>query len=184
TSSIAGGRALTYTATSVEGATGRGSVPQAFSFLESDSLNQSANLRYRLDDGTWRITSSLNTSSSTATRRDVDEGFFNSLGVGLRVPVRVTLNNIHDGQVGDFQVFDNNNTPVDPFDINNYNLTTATNQPKTDIRSTISAADLDVRRQLTWLPFPAAVQVGGLHRIQTNDDRRINGRAYNYNGIN
>ncbi|WP_414661149.1 TonB-dependent receptor domain-containing protein [Horticoccus sp. 23ND18S-11] len=184
TSTVAGGTALSYTPDRVVGATGRGSVPMAFSFLTSGGLSKSANVRYRLDDGTWRIQSAFSTSNSFVTRRDIDEGFFNALGVGLRVPVRVTLSDIRGGKVGDFQVFDNANQPVDAFDINNYNLTTATNQPKTDIRSTIAAGDLDVRRQLRWFSFPLAVQVGGLHRIQTNDDRRLNGRAYNYNGLN
>ena len=184
TSSIAGGTVLSYTPERVVGATGRGSVPMAYSFLNSGGLSQSANLRYRLDDGTWRVLSSYSVSNSKVTRRDVEDGFFNALGVGLRVPVRVTYLNIHDGRIGDFQVFDNANQPVDVFDINNYTLTTATNQPKTKIRSTIHNGDLDVRRQLHWLPFPTAVQVGGLQRIQTNDDRRIDGRAYNYNGIN
>jgi TonB-dependent receptor len=73
---------------------------------------------------------------------------------------------------------------VDAFDINNYTLTAASSTPNTDVRSTITAGDLDVRRQLPWFPFPAALQLGGLHRVQTNDDRRLNGRAYTYNGIN
>jgi iron complex outermembrane receptor protein len=183
TSSIAGGTVLSYTPERVVGATGRGSVPMAYSFLNSGGLSQSANLRYRLDDGTWRILSSYSVSNSKVTRRDVEDGFFNALGVGLRVPVRVTYTNINDGRIGDFQVFDNANQPVDVFDINNYTLTTATNQPKTNIRSTIRNGDLDVRRQLHWFSFPTSVQVGGLQRIQTNDDRRRDGRAYNYNGI-
>lgn len=184
TSSIAGGTPLSYTAERTQGATGRGSVPMSYSFLISDGLTRSANLRYRFDDGTWRLESAFSTSSSLVNRRDIDEGFFNALAVGLRLPVRVTFTDIRGGRVGDFQVFDNNNQPVDIFDINNYTLTSATNQPKTDIRSTVAAGNLDLRRQLRWLPFPAAVQVGGLHRRQTNDDRRVNGRTYTYNGIN
>jgi TonB-dependent receptor len=117
-------------------------------------------------------------------RRDIDLGFFNSLNLNLRMPVRLTYTDISGGRIGDFQVFDNNNQPVDLFDLNNYTLNSATNQPKTDIRSTVTTMDLDVRRQLRWFSFPAAVQVGGLHRIQTNDDRRVNGRVYTYNGLN
>ena len=184
TSSIAGGTVLSYTPERVTGATGRGSVPMAFSFLRSGGLSQSANVRYRLDDGTWRIQTALSVSNSKATRRDTDDGYFNALTIGLRVPVRVSYSGINHGRVGDFQVFDNTNQPVDVFDINNYNLTAATNQPKTDIRSTIRNSDLDVRRELRWFPFPVAVQVGGMNRVQTNDDRRINGRTYNYNGLN
>ncbi len=184
TPSIAGGTALSYTPDRVTGATGRGSVPMAFSFLRSGGLSQSANVRYRLDDGTWRIQTAFSASNSKATRRDTDEGYFNALSVGLRMPVRVSYTGISRGRVGDFQVFDNANQPVDVFDLNNYTLTAATNQPKTDIRSTIRNVDLDVRRELRWFPFPVAVQAGGMSRVQTNDDRRVNGRTYNYNGIN
>ena len=184
TSSIAGGTALSYTPERVIGATGRGSVPQAFSFSQSGGLTQNANVRYRLDDGTWKIQSVLSRSNSKAWRRDTGEGFFNSLGVGLRMPVRVTYTDIRDGRIGDFQVFDNNHQPVDVFDINNYNLTTASNAPSTDVRSTITSGDLDLRRQLNWFSFPLAAQMGGMHRIQTNDDRRLNGRTFTYNGMN
>ena len=184
TSSIAGGTALSFTPDRVVGATGRGTVPMAYSFSKSGGLTQSANLRYRLDDGVWRIQSAFSRSNSTATRRDVDAGFFNGVTVGLRNPVRVTYTGISDGRIGDFQVFDNANQPVDAFDLNNYTITSASNAPKTDIRATITTGDLDVRQQLRWLAFPAAVQIGGLHRIQTNDDRRVNGRTYNYNGVN
>ncbi len=81
-------------------------------------------------------------------------------------------------------MFNNANQPVDVFDINNYVVSTASGVPRTTVRSTITSADLDLRRQMNWLPFPAAVQVGGMHRIRTNDEVRWDGRAYNYNGVN
>ena len=87
--------------------------------------------------------------------------------------MRVTYTGISDGRIGDFQVFDNANQPVDAFDLNNYTITSASNAPKTDIRATITTGDLDVRRQLRWLAFPAAVQVGGLHRIHGEGADRI-----------
>jgi iron complex outermembrane receptor protein len=184
TPSITGGIPLSFSPSEVIGATGRGSVPMAYSFSTSSGLTQSANVRYRLDDGIWRVHSGFSRSQSTSTRRDVDAGFFNALTVGLRMPVRVSYLGIADGRIGDFQVFDNNQVPVDAFDINNYVLSGASNSPKTDIRAGVTALDLDVRRQLPWFGFPAALQAGGLHRIQTNDDRRVDGRSYTYNGIN
>lgn len=184
TSSIAGGRVLTYTADQVNGATGRGTLPQAFSFSKNSGMNQSGNIRYRFDDGLWRIQSAVSRSNSRAWRRDTDRGFFNTVGVGLAMPVRINYTGITQGQIGDFEVFDNANNPVDVFDLNNYTITTASGVANTNVRATITSADLDVRRQLGFLPFPAAVQIGGMHRVQTNDDERLNGRAYTYNGIN
>ena len=184
TPTVAGGTAMSFTPERVVGATGRGSMPQSFSFSDIAGLTQSGSLRYRLDNGTWYVQSNLSRSQSKSTRRDVDSGFFSSVGVGLRNPVRVTYTDIRDGRIGDFQVFDNNNQPVDVFDLNNYIITGAGTNPKTDIRATITSGDLDVRRRLPWVAFPAALQIGGLHRIRTNDDRRVNGRAYTYNGVN
>jgi iron complex outermembrane receptor protein len=184
TSSIAGGRTLSYTPERVDGATGRGTVPMAYSFSKSNGMNHSANIRYRFDDGVWRINSGVNRSNSKAWRRDTARGFVNSVAVGLAMPVRINYTGIRNGNIGDFEVFDNNNVPVDVFDLNNYTIASASGVANTNVRATITSADLDVRRQLGFLPFPASVQFGGLHRIQTNDDRRVGGRAYTYNGIN
>src|SRR5688572_26340652 len=184
TSSIAGGRTLTYSAEQVNGATGRGTVPQSFSFSKNSGISHSGNIRYRFDDGVWRIQSAVSRSNSKAWRRDTARGFFNNVAVGLAMPVRINYTRIRNGQIGDFEVFDNNNNPVDVFDINNYTIATASGVANTNVRSTITSGDLDVRRQLGFLPFPASVQIGGMHRVQTNDDRRLNGRAYTYNGIN
>ncbi len=184
TSSIAGGRTLSYTAERVDGATGRGTVPMAYSFSKNNGMNLSGNVRYRYDDGVWRVLTGVSRSNSKAWRRDTGRGFFNSVAVGLAVPVRVNYLGIRNGNISDFEVFDNNNRPVDVFDLNNYTITSASGVANTNVRATITSGDLDVRRQLGFLPFPASLQLGGMHRVQTNDDERLNGRAYTYNGIN
>lgn len=184
TPSVAGGRTLTFTDSEVLGATGRGSVAQAFSFSKNNGLNLAGDLRYRYDDGTWRVSASGSRSNSKAWRRDTARGFFNGVAVGLAVPVRLNYRGIRDGNISDFEVFDNSERPVDAFNLGNYTITSASGVPNTDIRATITGGGVDVRRQLGFLPFPAAVQIGGLHRVQTNDDVRLDGRTYNYNGSN
>lgn len=184
TTSTAGGRTLSFTDTEVLGATGRGSVAQAFSFSKNNGLNVAGDVRYRYDDGTWRVQASGSRSNSKAWRRDTARGFFNGVAVGLAAPVRLNYRGIRDGNISDFEVFDNADRPVDAFNLGNYTITSASGVPNTDVRATISGGGLDVRRQLTFLPFPAALQIGGLHRVQTNDDMRLDGRTYNYNGIN
>ena len=184
TSSIAGGRTLSYTPEAVLGATGRGGTPQTFSFADNNSITQNGNLRYRFNDGTWKIESVFSHSASKSWRRNASEGFFNGLGVALQVPVRVNLLRVADGRVGDFEVFNNNNQPVDPFDGNNYVLNTASTNPVIDVRSKITLGEFEARRELPWFSFPVAAQIGGMHRLQTNDETRRDGRVYNFNGLN
>ncbi len=184
TPSVAGGRALSYTPDQVLGATGRGNTPQTFSFADNNSVTQNGNVRYRFNDGAWKIESLVSHSDSKSWRRNSSRGFFNGLNVALATPSRVNLLRIGGGRVGDFEVFDNTNRPVDPFDIGSYVLNSASTNPELDMRTTITLGELEVRRELTALAFPAGLQVGGLHRVETNDERRRNGRTYNFAGIN
>ena len=184
TSGVAGGTALSYTPTQVLGATGRGDTPQTFSFADNNSITQNGNVRYRFNDGVWKIESLASLSDSKSWRRNSSRGFFNGLNVALATPSRVNLLRIGGGRVGDFEVFDSNNRPVNPFDIASYVLNTASTNPELDMRTKITLGELDVRRELTALPFPAGLQIGGLHRVEANDERRRNGRTYNFAGIN
>jgi TonB-dependent receptor len=184
TSSVVGGRALSYTPEQVLGATGRGDTPQTFSFADNNSVTQNGNVRYRFNDGRWKIESLASHSDSKSWRRNSSRGFFNGLNVALATPSRVNLLRIGGGRVGDFEVFDNSNRPVDPFDIGSYVLNTASTNPELDMRTKIRLGALDVRRELTAFSFPAGLQIGGVHRVEVNDERRRNGRTYNFAGIN
>lgn len=179
----ASGTRLSFTPEQVLGATGRGNTQQTYSFADNSSNTQNANLRYRFDDGTWKIQSLLSHSDAKSSRRSLSRGFFQSLNVGLATPARVNLLQIADGRVGDFEVFDNSNRPIDPFDVNNYRLNTASSAPELDMRSKVTQAELDVRRDLPWFSFPLAAQIGAAYRHQTNDERRTNGRVFSYLGI-
>ena len=184
TPAVAGGTAMSFSADRTVGATGRGSAPQSFSFSDIDGLTQSGGLRYRYDDGARNLQVNLHRSFSTSGRRDIDKGFFNSVGVALRDPVRVTLSGVGGGRIADFQAWDNRDQPVDLFQLDNYIITGAGSQPRTDIRATITSADVDARIRVPGLPFPASLQTGGLVRSRTNDDRRVGGGGFTYNGLN
>ena len=184
TSTIAGGSNLSYTPTQTLGATGRGSVPMASSFLYFTNLSQNAGLSYTLDDGIWKIHSSFNANFSKVARRDIGKGFFNALGVGLNNPVRVNFLDISEGRPNTFQVFDNNNIPIDIFDINNYSLTTVSKAANTDVRNGLNTGTLDITRKFALWNIPTTLQMGGLYRVFTINDVRVNAASYNYNGIN
>ncbi len=183
---IANGVHFTFSPEFVEGATGRGNVAQNFNNFDSDGLTQSAGLRYRFDDGVWRIRSSVNFSRAKATRTDVDAGYFSNVTARLAAwpNVRVAYTDIKDGHPGDYKVYDNANQEIDVGDANSWIITRAADAPDTLIRKTINSGDLDVRREIRGLPFPLGVQVGGMYRTTGNDDRRFDGRTYDYTGIN
>jgi hypothetical protein len=79
------------------------------------------------------------------------------------------------------EVFDNNNQPVDFNNPANYQLNTVNATPR-ETQDMFDTANLDLRRSLDFLPFPAAVQIGSAYRKQTRDIRRWN-LNWTYNGI-
>ena len=169
----AGGVAMTFGDTFTQGATGRGSVTLmnlgASVVQKLDS--QAASLRYRFDDGTWRILAGFGKSNSEGGYHDTRDGRFRTLNITMVNPVRVTMADINELRPWTYQVFDNNNQPVDPNNLNNYRLNTAQSTPR-PIRDSLTNLKLDVRRSLGFIPFQAAVQAGGLARLKVRDVRR------------
>ncbi|MBL9209842.1 MAG: TonB-dependent receptor [Opitutaceae bacterium] len=173
TPTVASGVRLTYGEDFTSGATGRGAVTL---MGESASVRQqldtrAGNLRYRFDNGDWRVEASLGVSSSTGGYQDTKYGRFRSLGVSMRVPVRVAFTGIGENRPRTIEIFDNNNQPVDYFNLNNYQLTSANSTPRY-IEDALSTAKFDLRKNLRLLPFTTAVQVGGAQRVQRRDVRR------------
>ena len=173
TPTVAGGVPMAYGDTFTQGATGRGGVTLmnlgASVVQKLDA--QAASLRYRFDDGTWRVLAGFGKSNSEGGYHDTRDGRFRTLNIVMVNPVRVTLGDINELRPWSYQVFDNANRPVDPNDLNNYRLNTAQSTPR-PIRDSLTNLKLDVRRSLGFLPFPAAVQAGGLARMKVRDVRR------------
>ncbi len=173
TPTVAGGTPMVYGDTFTQGATGRGGVTLmnlgASVVQKLDS--QAATLRYRFDNGTWRVLAGFGKSNSEGGYHDTRDGRFRTLNITLVNPVRVTLGDINELRPWSYQVYDNNNQLVDPNNLNNYRLNTAQSTPR-PIRDSLTNLKLDVRRTLDFLRFPAALQVGGLSRLKVRDVRR------------
>jgi iron complex outermembrane receptor protein len=183
TSTVAGGTVLSYADDVVYGATGRGSVTMTGNYLRVARMTQPSNLRYRFDDGRWKVDVNGSYSRSKAWRRHTERGFFNTAGIALNQPVRVNMAGIAPGRNASFEAFGNNNQPVDIFDINNYVVSTVSMGPSSDIKAVIRSLNVDVERHLDFVPFPASIKLGGLFRERTNDDRR-RPETWTYNGPN
>jgi iron complex outermembrane receptor protein len=183
--SVTTGVPFSFTAENVEGATGRGGFALNYNHFEKTGLIQTTGVRYRLDDGIWRIRGGLNLSRSRAVRTDVGAGFFQNVTILTREqPVRVAFLGIRDGRPADFRVYNNANQPVDVFDLNNLVVSRAADGPDTLVRRDVHNADLSVRREIRRFRTPLALEIGGLQRVERNDDRRFDGRTYDYMGRN
>ena len=182
TPSVAGGTSLSYSPTTTVGATGRGAVSMSNGHHHYAGPLLSQNLRYRFDNGDWRVEAGLSNSVSKTTFRYGKYGHFRSLGVSLRDAARVTFTGINGWHAPRIQAFDNNNQEIDIYNLNSYQLINASDALK-DMSDKIKSADLSVRRELRLAPFPVALQIGGSAREQTRDTRQPS-IVYNYAGPN
>lgn len=164
-----------------QGATGRGSVAILgdTAVVKQVLTTLASKVRYRFDNGDWRVEASAGASVSYGGYQDTQNGTFRQFGIAMANPVRVTLADYDDVRARTIRVFDNSNREVDWYDLRNYRLSTANAQPR-DIDDHMKTAKLDVRKSLGFLRFPAAVQTGFAYREQTHDVRR-NNTTWNYN---
>jgi iron complex outermembrane receptor protein len=179
----AGGTPLTFGEAFTQGATGRGVVTLGSgNFLTRYEEVRGGALRYRFDNGTWRVDTSLNRSASTNRFRGPSEGNFAGMNVTLAPVSRVVLADVTAIQPRTIRAFENNGRELDLYDINNYRVNNASLLTR-DVSDDLTSLDLTVQRRLGFLPFPASVQAGGLWREQIRDSRRTS-ETYTYNGVN
>jgi len=180
-----GGVPLSFAPDFAIGATGRGSLTLSGNSINRFERTTVGKVQYRFDNGDWRINSTFSRSGSAAIVRGAGPGWiFTSLNASLARPVRVSLLNYTPmGQGGARTVVEayyNDNTRVDPNNLDNYNLTTSTRQMR-DITDDVAYGQADIRRRLGFLRFPAALQIGGVWRLRRHDER-WQSLGYTYQG--
>jgi len=181
TSSIAGGRALTWDATQTLGSTGRGVLTNSGTNQLINQITDSSNLGYRYDNGRWRVEAGVSRSASQTKRRYFDAGFFHTTNATQRAPVRINFLGLAGGAIpGRIEVFNNNNQPVDWNDPANLRSTTA-NVSNLHNRSYTNQGFVNVRRTLDFMPVPTAVQVGVLEK-RVMLDTNIQVRTWTFQG--
>jgi TonB-dependent receptor len=176
TPAVAGGKPLTFGPDFTSGATGRGSMTlMGGADFQQPGRTRAGNFRYRFDDGKWRIEAGLDHSISIGAVRDSNASppRFRAMAYSFAVPIRVQFNDLGDVAPRTIRLFDNNEREVSMFELRNYRLATAQSTFR-DFTDSLGSGKLDVRRQLPFVPFPAAVQAGFLTRTQERDIRRYN----------
>ncbi len=168
------GTPLSYGPDFTNGATGRGAVSIGSAFRDKLGATSAGNLKYTFNNGLWEVVAGLNASTSRTWYRATDRGHFAGMSVTLNQPSRVVFNGNTLGGIRPetIQVLDNNNNPIDIYDLNNYRLNTATTNP-IDARDEFVGGTVSVKRTLDFLQFPASLKVGADVREQTRDIRRV-----------
>lgn len=184
TSTVAGGTALTYTPDSTSGATGRGQVTYGGGggSLDVQTATARGNVRYDFDNGDWKIAALAAQSAARYWLRTLDHDTFGILTATLKTPARVVFTGMGPDGPARTQVFNNANQEIDAYDPRNFNLTGITGR-QLDNRDEIQTANLDVKRRLGFLSFPAAVQVGGALNRQSREKATTDPR-FTYQGPN
>ncbi len=183
TPTVAGGRSLTFGPDFVSGASGRGQM----NIFDNADFHQpgrtrGGNLRYRFDNGTWKIEAVADYSISTGAARyaNASPGRFRNMAVRLTTPIRVEFSNIGEIGPNTIRAFDDSDREINLADIRNYRIETASDTPR-DFDDELKSGRVDVRRRFSTFSFPTSLQVGSLTRVQTRDIRR-HSVAWTYTG--
>ena len=174
--SVAGGRPLTWGPDFTSGATGRGSMTMlGGADFQQPGRTRAGNLRYRFDDGLWKVEAVADYSLSIGALRDINAspGRFRQMAISFVGPVRVAFADPGDVGPRSIRLLDNNERELSMFDIRNYRLATAQSTTR-DFTDELTGGKLDVRRRLRVFAFPLALQAGAATRTQTRDVRRYN----------
>ncbi len=166
-------------------ATGRGTASFAANLLHIDARTLGTNLRYVYRSGNWVVEASGSLSTSKTWMRHVSKGHFNTIGTALLNPagVRVNFDDIRPEGPQRITAFDANNRPLDLLDLHNFRLNTATDGVIRNHRDDTEGTELSVKRSLTVLGTPTALQTGGLFKSQDREHRRKS-RVFTYNPPN
>ena len=182
TPTVTNGTAMTYGQNYTSGATGRGTIEQHGSFFYIPGITRAGSVRYRLDDGTWRVNAGLSLSNSQTAFRNLQDELFRSVQAIQTTPLRFEFSDIAHIRPENIAAYDNTGARYDLFNPRNYRVTTATGDTR-DINDKFWTGDFDLFRRLDFLSFPASVQIGGLSQLQARSIR-FGTNNYTYNGLN
>lgn len=184
---VAGGEPLSFGPDFTHGATGRGGMTLNGQFFDIRGATNVGSARYQFDDGTWMIKAGLSESKSTMDFTDFADGHFYNMttqlfsGAGfVGSPFTVNYDNIGHTGPQRFEVLDGQGRPVDISDSSKYRITAAASVPRY-VTDKVEVMDLSVRRRISRLSFPLAVEMGAARRAQKRDVRMHNA-GWTYNG--
>ncbi len=170
TSTPAGGLALSWTPTSVTGATGRATVQGQTSFRDKYGATTAGNLAWRLKDGPWEVDASLNASRSRTWYRDTGRGHFSEVRTAMTGVSRISFTDINEIRPGGISIYNAAGALLDPTLLSNYTITFGRGNP-IDAYDQFAGGNVNVKFNLN-VGFPAAIKAGLDQRTQNRNIRR------------
>lgn len=183
-SRIAGGVQGSYGRDYTIGGTGRGNLSYTNQMNYHSKAGYRTNLRYRFDNGDWKVDLKAGYSRGRMWRRDGKYGFFRNVTTSTPFQVRAELYDIHPiTGPAEILMFDNNNELLDVYDpgIHENRVVTGANLGPRWQSDLVQDYQVDIRRRIGFLPFPAAVQVGARSKVR-DKDYSDKSTAWSYNG--
>ena len=189
TPTVPGGIAGSFGPDFTIGATGRGNVQFQNNNQVQLYKGGGANLRYRFDNGAWKV--DLKASQSTGNfryRTTPEYDQMRNVTVTSNIPLRVEHHDI-DRVFGPAKtlVYDNNNNLIDTstaeFILNNTTVSTGTTLTF-DVDDDVAVYNADVAKTIGWFRFPLTIQGGAAFKSKERDTYNRNNYVFTYQGPN
>jgi len=180
TTTVAGGRVLNFGSGYSESATGtfsatdpygnRGRVTQGSSFRDKYGNTNAANLRYTYTGSKWDAEAGVHAAKSRTWYRVLGRGHFANVGTRMVGVANLRVDNIRF-PYHDFVARDSAGVEIDPYNLNNYRLTTLTDDPIDGVAQ-MKGGYVDLKRDFDLGKIPMSVKIGSRLYEESKDNRR------------
>jgi TonB-dependent receptor len=189
TTTVVGGRVLNFGSGYSESATGtfsatdpygnRGRVTQGSSFRDKYGNTAAANLRYTYTGSKWDAEAGAHAAKSRTWYRILGRGHFANVGTRMVGVANLRVNNIAF-PYHNFVARDAAGAEINPYSLNNYRLTTLTDDPIDGIAQ-MKGAYVDLKRDFDLGNFPLTVKAGTRVYEESKENRRAT-RSWSFVG--
>jgi iron complex outermembrane receptor protein len=189
TTAAVGGTVLQFGPTFSQSATGtfsatdpygnRGRVTQGSSFRDKLGNTAAANLFYTYSGSKWGIEAGAHGAKSRTWYRVLGKGHFANVGTRMVGVANLRVENI-DFPYHNFVARNAGGVAIDPYNLNNYRLTTLTDDPIDGVAK-MKGGFVDVKRDLDLGRLPLTIKAGARIYEESKDNRRAT-RQWNFVG--
>lgn len=164
----------------VQAATGRGTVTQGSSFRDKYGNTSAGNVIWKWSNADWDVDAGLNGVQSRTWYRALGRGHFANVGTSLVGVTNLRADGINFPGGMNITAKDSAGNVLDPYNLNNYRLTTATNDP-IDGKATMKSGHVNAERHFESWTIPLNFKAGAEVREEGRDNRRYS-ESYTYVG--
>jgi TonB-dependent receptor len=180
TTTVAGGKVLNWGSGYAESATGsfsgtdpygnRGRVTQGSSFRDKYGNTAAGNVYYTYSGATWDVEAGAHAAKSRTWYRVLGRGHFANVGTRMVGVANLRVDNAAF-PYHDFVAKNAAGIPIDPYNLDNYRITTLTDDPIDGVAQ-MKGAFVDVKRDFDLAAMPLTVKAGFRTYEESKDNRR------------